>query len=164
MPLHFITRDTKATEFSCLRAQDPDLIQDFLNALEQFVHTNFTQGLQASRVATLHELGDFILYNVKKVKVIAHRGAREAHRSFHLVPSWVTLVGWEFANARAGLHFLLLNTCSLPCNIASEKVGDCYFMGTENGWVDQDIFLQWLTTVVVETGCSPSDLNLVLID
>ena len=38
-------------------------------------------------------------------------------------------------------------------------------MSSENGWVDQEIFLEWLTTVVVkETGCSPSDPLLLFPD
>ena len=159
-------RDTQATESSRLKAQDPDLVKGFFKELEQFVHTNFPQGLQASRVAMLDELGDFISYNVKKLKGIAPRGAREARRSFHLDRTWVTVVGWGFANGRAGPPtYILPNNCSWPCNIASEKVGDAYFIGSENGWVDQDIFLEWLTTVVVkETGCSPSDPLLLFTD
>ena len=68
-------------------------------------------------------------------------------------------------DAPAPPNYILPNNCSWPCNIASEKVGDAYFIGSENGWVDQDIFLEWLTTVVVkETGCSPSDPLLLFTD
>ena len=53
---------------------------------------------------------------------------------------------------------ILPNSCSGRCNIASEKMEDCYFIRSEKGWVDQDIFLECLTNVVVkETGCSPLD-------
>ena len=47
------SRDTQATESSRLKAQDPDLVKGFFKELEQFVHTNFPQGLQESRVAML---------------------------------------------------------------------------------------------------------------
>ena len=114
----------------------------------------------------LDELGDFISYNVKKLKGITPCGAREARRSFHLDRTWVKVVGWRFANRRAAPPtYILLNNCSWPCNIASEKPGDSYFIGSENGWVDQNIFLEWLITVVgKETGCSPSDPLLLFTD
>ena len=114
----------------------------------------------------LDELGDFISYNVKKLKGIAPRGVRKARRPFHPDRTWVTVVAWVFANGCAAPPtYILTNTCSWPCNIASEKVGDCYFIGSENGWVDQDIFLEWLTTVVVkEAGCSPLDPLLLFTD
>ena len=58
---------------------------------------------------------DFISYNVKKLKGIAPRGAREARRSFHLDRTWVTVVGWGFANGRAGpLTYILPNNRSWP--------------------------------------------------
>ena len=160
------SRSTQATESSRPKAQDPDLVKGFFKELEQFVHTNFPQGLQASRVAMLDELGDFISYNVKKLKGMAPRGAREARRSFHLDRTWVTVVGWGFANGRAGpFTYILPHNSSWPCNIASEEVGNCYFIGSENGTVDQDIFLEWFTTVVAkETGCSPSDPILLFTD
>ena len=61
--------------------------------------------------------------------------------------------------------YILPNTCSRPCNIASETAGGCYSIGIENGWVDRDIFLEWLKTVVVKkTGCSPSDPFLLFTD
>ena len=130
------------------------------------VHAKGSLEVALPPTSSLDEFGDFISYNVKKLKGIAPRGAREARRSFHLDRRWVTIVGWGFANGRAGPPtYILPNNSSWPCNIASEKVGDCYFIGSENGWVDQDIFLEWLTTVVVkETGCSPSDPILLFTD
>ena len=105
--------DTQATESSRLRAQDPDSVKGFFKELEQFVHTNFPQGLQASPVAMLDELGDLISYNVKKLKGIAARGAREACRSLHLDCTWVTVVGWRFANGRAAPPLIFFPTIAL---------------------------------------------------
>ena len=68
-----------------------------------------------------------------------------------VLPKWVTVVGWGFANGRCGPPaYIHPNNYSWPSNIASEKVGDCYFIGSEVRWVDQDIFLELLTTVVVK--------------
>ena len=111
-------RDTQATV--------PQLVKGFCKELEQFVHTNFPQGLQARRVAMLDELGDFISYNFNKLKGIAPRGAREARRFFHRDRARVTVVRWEFANGRAAPCSCSCScscSCFWPCKIASKKVG-----------------------------------------